>query len=260
MKHLRWPVCLLGLMAGIAGCGNAASRDPYRNLGPAREIVSTSIKWMGGYETWDKIEGITATALATVHCTDGTAYVNLQKQIIDLRGNRILASAETAEGSWKAVARDKGRCSLTAKGFQPDEKMQPRICGALWLLLERVRGPLRLLDKDQQILSAAPAKLGGEDCIRVAVHERGGRDLSYYFAQTTGELRYVTVEPAGAGQTGTLTSFTYTVLPEGVAFPSRIRVVQMGQNAPISDKPVLDVEFSEVQAHKGPWISGLLAR
>jgi hypothetical protein len=244
----------LGLLVGLcglvaAGCRGRQLEDTkaYGRLGPAQGIVSTSLQWMGGYEAWRTMKPVEAEAVVTVYAASGPWYVNRQAQVIDLADGELEATARTGEGTWRASARVGGRCRLKTDGPRPAPEMVRRTCGALQTLAHRVRGPLNLLGGDETVLSVGKTRLAGEDLVRVAVQIEDGRADGYYFNGTTGELRYVTAGVDEPGRKGTITTYTYTMLPNGLIFPRHIRVMEIGDNALLSRRPILDVEYTEVR-------------
>ena len=242
-------VCLLVgwvLLVGH-GCAGLSGPDPYRRLGPARDIVSASVEWLGGYDTWGRLGPVRASAVVSIHDSNGQAYVSRQQQTIDIHGGRLVAAAHTAQGPWTATVHDSGRYDLGGSGVVFDRQMQERICGELATLLHRVRGPLNLLRGSEKVNSVERTRLGGEDVIRVAVDGSGGQAIAYYFEATSGVLRYVTAGSERPGAEGTVTVYTYMMLPNGMAFPRRIRVVETGENVVIGLRPVFEAEFTDVE-------------
>jgi hypothetical protein len=239
---LSWGFLLCG--CGSVGTGNS---DPYRQLGAARDIVSASTEWMGGYERWRRVGEVRASAIVTTYTEDGPTYVNNQQQRIYIHAGKLVARAETGTGSWKAVVRDRGRYSLRGKGFKVDPEMKERICGPLQTLLHRVRGPLNLLRGREEVRSVERTRLGGEDVVKVTAHTDDSRTLGYYFHATSGELRFVTEDARSPDEKGTVTAYTYMMLGNGMTFPRRIRVAEMGENVVIGRAPILEAEFSEVE-------------
>ncbi len=243
--------CLVFLGVCLVGCERSGLErpDPFAKLGPAAEIVSTSVQWMGGVEAWRDVDHIDASAVVTVHEDDGRAHVSRERQRIYVHSGKLVATAEVGQGAWRAEVRDGGRSRLRARGFEPDAEMKDRICGALRTILHRVRGPLNLLRPGRQVRSVERTRLGDEDLVRVVVSGPDGRVLSYYFQALSGDLRLVTAGFDSGRQAGTVTVYTYRMLPEGMAFPQQIRVVKSGENVLLSDQPVLDVRFSQVEIH-----------
>jgi hypothetical protein len=233
----------------LCGCGwvGPGGTDPYQKLGAARDIVSASVQWMGGYERWRRVGEVRTSALVTVYTEDGPTYVNNQQQKIYINAGKLVARGETGRGSWKAVVRDGGRSRLKGKGFKVDPQMKERICGPLLTLLHRVRGPLNLLRSREEVRSVERTRLGGEDVVRVTADADDGRTLGYYFHATSGELRFVTADARSPEEKGTVTAYTYMMRPNGMTFPHRIRVAEMGENVVIGRRPIMEAEFSEVE-------------
>lgn len=246
------PLALMGMGVGLAGCGGLPAEEAALSaLGPGRPIVATSVQWMGGYANWRAVRGVRALALVTAYENGGPAYTNMESLTIDLAGGTISAAAGTGQGAWAATTRRAGRCELRGNGFRPTEQMEGQVCDGLRTILERSAGPLNLLRRPPEVRAVEPARFGGQDLVRLIVRESPSQDVSYYFAPVTGELRFVVTEPRGA--TGTVTRYTWQMLPVGLAFPLRIQVTQAGQAAPIGETPLLDVQFQRVRIEQDPW-------
>jgi len=202
---------------------------------------------MGGYERWNRVGEIRATAIVTTYDSSGTAHVNQQLQRIDIRNGKIVASARTGRGSWRATARINERCRLKARGFKPDKDTESRICKAIETLVHRVRGPLNLLGCDERAGSVTDAQVEGENLVRVAATDETESALGYFFDSSTGQLRFVTSLSQGFEQKETVTAYDYMMLGDGTAFPHRISVAEVGENVLVGASPILEVEFRKVE-------------
>ena len=59
-------------------------------------------------------------------------------------------------------------------------------------------------------------------------------------------MRLVTAGADAPGGKGTVTVYSYRMLPNGMAFPMRISVMKIGEHVLIGDEPVLEVDYREV--------------
>lgn len=242
-----WAICAFGSFL-LGGCGLIFS-DPVAQLGPARETVIASLNAMGSLEAWRKVGQIRAKAVVTMYDEKGQAYVNRQDQVIGLSAGKIVARATTPQGAWKAQVVLDGPSELESPGFQLDPAIKNRILASLATELHRVGGPLNFILADERARSREPARVGGVDVVRVGVGADNRRAIAYYFDATTHLLRFLTSGADKAGHKGTVTVYTYMMLPGGMAFPRRIRVVEIGQHVLVGEKHVLDVDFSDVTLH-----------
>ncbi len=236
------------LAVGLAGCpGRFGRNDPYANLGQAKDIVTTAVERIGGLDAWRDVGRVRASATVTTYERGGPTHVNRQQQTIYLHAEKLVATARTGEGSWRAVARADGRCKVRAKGFAMDPRSRERICDESVLMLRRVFGPLDLLDSDREVGPVTKTRLEGEDLVRVGARGVDGVALAYYFQALSGELRFVTAGEGQADGRTTVTTYTYMMLPNGMAFPQHIRVVAKGRNVLVGDRPILDVRYTNVE-------------
>ena len=249
MRFTREAVAgVLGILL-VAGCELNGSRDPYAGyeLGPARDAVAASVEAIGGLNAWRKVSTVRATAVVTLYDQAGTAYVDRQEHEIDLGAGRIVALGMAGRGSWRAEAYEDGRGGVTVSGAPMPAAAQKRLIEALSRLARRTGGPMNLLAGGERVRTARPVNVGGHDLVRVGVDGDNQRATAYYFTREGGLLRMVTEGADSPGKDGTVTQYTYKVLPNGLAFPARIRVVRIGRHVLVGSRPVMDVEFSNVR-------------
>jgi len=241
--------CLLGgLVAG--GCNLAAGRrDPYGSykLGPARNTIAAAVDAIGGVDAWKHVTTIHASAMVTVYDEHGTAHVDRQQHAIDLRGGKIASRGVAARGTWTADVRDDGTGSVSASGFAMDDESERRIIGSLSPLAHHVRGPLNFLYGRERGRAAEQVKIGENELVRVGVDGDNRRAIAYYFDPLSGMLRMMTSDADSPGKDGTVTLYTYEMLPDGIGLPTRIRVVRIGRHVLLGEQPVMEVEYSNVR-------------
>lgn len=245
MKGIYAGVLLVIGVNLVGGC-QLGTRDVYAryNLGPAHDIVSASVNAMGGLAAWQKVSRVRASAIVTMYQDGAEPYITHQTQDIDLMDGTIVAHAALPQGPWEATVHADGRYSVSGSLVDSDRK--DSVVKALAVLVNRLRGPLNIVLFDDHPVGAGPLRVPGmdENLIRVAVHSP--RAKAYYFDAATSVLRLVTAGADRAGEKGTVTTYTYVVLPNGLAFPQRIRVVETGQFVLVGEKPLLEVEFTQV--------------
>ena len=239
------PWAAAGCWMLLAGCAS----DPYKRyqLGPARPVVGRCVDMMGGLRRWQWAGPIRAKALVTIYDAAGKATVHEVDQVIDVNAGTIRATSVLPEGTWTAEIDQEGKSQFQAKGFTATEDLSSQVISALWTNLHRVRGPLNLLGRDEQVVDAAPARLPGADLVRVPVRGGGQGIVAYYFDVQTSVLRFVTSGADAPGRDGTVTKYLYRVAPNGMAFPSKIAVVKIGQHVLVGEEPVLEIEYRQVR-------------
>jgi hypothetical protein len=226
----------------LGGC----SSDPYArfNLGPAHDVVPASIDALGGLQAWQNAGKVHATAVVSFYQADGQADVNRLSVTFDYGAGVVEAQGQSPEGSWKATASRDGRYSIQGAPPKGDLKQE------LLLLLTRSAGPLNFVTTRTQVKAVAPTSVEGVAVVRVGVQDPNGQAVAYYFDAATNMLRFVTSGADAPGGEGTITVYppreSYVMLPNALAFPKSFRVNQIGQNVLLSDRPVLEVEFSKV--------------
>ncbi len=253
MKVARFGALILigGLL--LAGCqGEDLQLTAQPKLTTSNSTVKLGIQAMGGLETWKNIDKASADALVTFYNEQGQPYVNRQAHVINVHGRVIRAIGETSKGEWQArYSPETGwlwnRNTFAIKGGAKLDEITPgRLEGALTTLLHRVRGPLNLVGGDEMPGNSEKVWLNSQDLVRVPVEN--GSVKAYYFGLISGLLQMVTEGGDEPGQPGTVTLYTYQILPNGVVFPKTIRVVEIGRHVLVSQAPILEVEYSNVTA------------
>jgi hypothetical protein len=232
-------VMLGGALAG--GC----SGDPYasRDLGAAREVVVKSIDNLGGLDAWRKVQSVQAVAIVASYDNTGAATVDRVKLSMDFNSGVIRATGRATQGEWSAKAAVWDGCET--QGPAPSA-----IASNLAPILYRCRGPLNFLHGDK-VLSIRRDRVNGVDVDRVGAAGPNGQRAAYYFDAVTGLLRFLSAGDETPGGHGTITSYgkeSYVMLPNGLVFPRKFRILQVGQDTLVGEKPVLEVEFSDIKA------------
>jgi hypothetical protein len=240
--RLGW-VCLLGLVL-LAGCQTPQERMMSR-LGPASPIITASIANLGWSPTGSRIQTARFTAIVTTYDEAGKSFTDRQEMVVDLAEVTIAATGGTPQGMWKAQADDRGRFDLEADKGVDAAAVRKRMAVTLRALLRRIRGPYNILG-DERPRTVEPMRVAGHDVVRVGLGPGSPQAVAYYFDAATAILKYVTTGADRAGAKGSVTEYQYQSLPNGVLFPSRIKVAHLGQFVLIGEKPILEVEISNV--------------
>lgn len=254
MNTARLGVIFLAGLVGVVGCGEPAEVQTGATaplggvqLGPARDIIAASLDSMGGLEAWQKVQRVRMNAVVTMYDFEAVPYVNRQKQVLNVRGGTLAVEATNPRGTWNLTAKADGTCSMNVRGLWPaDDKVIIVACSTA-TLLHRLRGPLNFLLTDERPASAEATRFDGKDVVRVEVTGNTDWAVAYYFDATTGLLRYVTSRGDGPYEHGTVTIYDYIMLPNGMAFPKRIKVVALGDYAMIGEQVLLEADLSDVR-------------
>ncbi len=242
----RYMVALLVCMVMITGCQSSGLKayDRYR-LGSARDIIALSTESIGGIETWRKVHQVRAETLLTVYDEAGQAYVNRQVHLIDINGGKITAEAQTARGHWRARYHRSGRFSL--RGAEAlDQITAAQLRKILGIILHRVAGPLNLLGRTERPRNPENLWRNSKDLVRVVVTGDNTHAIAYYFDANTGLLQMLTSGTDTPGHEGTVSLYEYQMLPNGVVFPKKIRIVRTGEHILVSNRLLMEMEFSDV--------------
>ena len=249
MKVLRSSIVVITVTSMVVGCG-AHGLQAYKkyDLGPAESTIASAVESSGGLDAWRKVGQIRATALMTVYDRDGRAYVNRQKHDIDINSGRISVEATTARKAWRATYRRGGGFSLS--GSQALDRMTPdELREVMAVLLHRLGGPMNLLYKDERPKDVDRLTLDGKDMVRVSVTGKQPHPVAYYFDATGGGLEMVSGGSEKPNQDGTVTIYTYQILPGGLVFPKKLSVVHTGDHVLVGRSKVMEVEYSDVQVN-----------
>jgi len=237
-------VLTAGLLLG--GC----SSDPYAkfNLGPARDVVAGSIDALGGLTAWEGVGKVHATAVVSYYQANGQADIDRLTLTFDFDAGQVEAMGLTPEGCWKATVTRDGKCTIQGARSKDATSRE------LGLLLSRSAGPLNFVTSKTKVKAVAKTRVEGVAVVRVGVDDPSGQVVAYYFDASTNMLRFVTGGADAPGGAGNITVYSpresYTMLPNGLAFPKAFRINKIGQDVLLSDKPVLEVEFSNVTVEK----------
>jgi len=244
MRTVRFGwVCLLGLVV-TAGCQPTQERM-VSQLGPAKPIVTASIANLGWSRAGTEIQSASFTAIVTTYDEAGKSFTDRQTMVVDLAKVTITATGGTPQGTWTAQVDDHGQFDVQADKAVDAAAVRKRMAPALRALLRRVRGPYNILG-DERPRTVESVRVAGQDAVRVSLGTGTPEAVAYYFDASTAILKYVTTGADRPAAKGTITEYQYQSMPNGVLFPSRIKVAHLGQFVLIGEKPILEVEISEV--------------
>lgn len=237
-------------MVGIlAASGCDAKRREVRQA-PSSKVVATSMDVIGGLARWKDVGRVHATAVVTIYDDAGKGTVNEQRQVIDIHRNVIHASAMMPQGQWNATVPATGKAPLKTSGSALTKAERDRLIRSLRIILHRVQGPLNLSMHNEKPGKPASVVIGGKKFIRLAVTGGNSDIKAYYFDPQTYVLEMVTAGADKPGGKGTVTLYSWKLLPNGLAFPERISVMKIGSEVLIGNTPVLEVNYLNVQTEK----------
>lgn len=243
MNRLGLVLILAGTMVLAGGCCKSQCERRLECLGPcAQEVVRGSIDAIGGCECWSRVEAVCTDAVVTTwdHC--GAAITEYHRQIIEPQARRISACGDAPGGMWEASL---DRCrgfTFKAKGFCADRAFVERIESVLTTELNRVLGPLHLLDSPT-VSSVESVDTLGSCMTRVRVCDSPSQAIGYYFDPVTSRLALVTSGADEPGKKGLVTTYRWQTLANGMAFPQQMQVAPIGSFALVGSQPRLEIEF-----------------
>jgi len=217
-----------------------------RRLGPAADIASASIDNLGWSRAGKRIDSARFTAIVTTYDEEDKSHTDRQEMFVNFKADTITAVGGTPQGSWKAVADDDGKFKLKAGKAVDKAEVTRRMAATLATLLHRLRGPYNLLGRRERVRTADATRVDGQDVVRVSVDGDNRKAIAYYFDAASGILKFVTAGADRAGREGTVTLYQYDSLPNGAAFPNRIRVARIGRHVLVGRQSVFEVEISDV--------------
>jgi hypothetical protein len=215
-------------------------------LGPAKPIVTASIANLGWSRAGLDIQTASFTAIVTTYDETGKSFTDRQTMVVDLAKVTITATGGTPQGAWTAQADDYGKFDLQADEGVDVAAVGKRMAPTMRVLLRRIRGPYNIVG-DERRPAVEPVRVAGQDVVRVSLGAGSPQAVAYYFDASTAVLKYVTTGADRPAAKGTITDYLYQSLPNGVLFPSRIKVAHLGQFVLIGEKPILEVEISQVK-------------
>jgi hypothetical protein len=214
-------------------------------LGPARPIVTASIANLGWSRAGAEIETARFTVIVTTYDEAGKSFTDRQQMVVDLAKVTITTTGGTPQGTWTAGIDEKGQFDVQADKGVDTVAVQKRMDATLRVLLRRIRGPYNILG-DRRSRTVESVRVAGQEVVRVSLGAGSPQAVAYYFDAATAILKYVTTGADRPAAKGTITDYQYQSLPNGVLFPSRIKMAHLGQFVLIGEKPILEVEISEV--------------
>ncbi len=235
------------LSAAALLCGCASDREKMlAQLGPAADIASASIDNLGWDRDGEPLERVAFTAIVTTWEAGGKSFTDRQHMVVDFEDNELTAAGSTPQGGWTATVDGEGDFDLDAEDGVSADWIADRMRRPMELLLHRLRGPYNLLGGDERARSVRTVRVGGLAAARVGVGGDNRKAIAYYFDPALGLLKYVTAGADRAGGDGTVTVYAYDSFPNGVLFPRELRLVRLGEHVLIGEKPVFEVEVSDV--------------
>jgi hypothetical protein len=243
MKSLQFSCLSVALSLLVTGCHPTYDQA---QLGPSRPTVQASVNSMGGLEAWNGVQEVRATALITTY-DQGQPTIDRATLRLTLLPRKLQAAAPAGEGLWRATISQDGKCDFRTVGYTATPQERQRICQALAVLLNRMPGALNLVQTPQRVTGVTYLTVLDQKLVRVAVKDRTSDTKAYYFEQASKVLRFVTAGADKPGGEGTVTLYEYQRLPGGLSFPKSLRVVHLGTDVLIGDKPVLDAEFTNLK-------------
>jgi hypothetical protein len=203
---------------------------------------------MGGLKRWLSAGPISAEAVVTLYDDAGKAFVNKHRQLYNIAGGTLSAGARLPEGRWTAEL-SRTAAPVFRSGVAMPAGTRRLLVTALQTTLHRVRGPMNFFDSLGPERPGLPrrVRVASMDLFRVGVQGAPGGVKAYYFDAQTYLLRLVTAGSDEPGKDGTVTLYTYRMCSNGMAFPSRLAVMKIGQHVLVGEKPVLEVDFHRVR-------------
>ena len=248
MRIVRFGLAVLlggGILAGCAG----TSLEAYKkyDLGDAEATIASAIESTGGLGAWKNVGRIRAKALMTIYEDDGRSYVNRQVHDIDINARKLTIKAAGGSGEWRATYSTGWIGGFSLSNPSALEGLtRGRLRGIMSVLLHRLIGPLNLLGREERPGGPAKVTVDGENLIRVPVEGDRTMASAYYFDVSGGGLRMIADGSEKPGRKGTVTLYTYRMLPNGMLFPGRIMIVRTGQYILVGRSTIVDVEYSDI--------------
>jgi hypothetical protein len=248
MRIARFGIAVL-LGAGILpGCvGKSLEAYKKYDLGDAEATIASAIESTGGLRTWKSVGRIRAKALMTIYEDDGRLHVNRQLHEININARKLTIKAASGSSKWQATYSTGWIGGFSLSNPSALEQLSAdRLRGIMSVLLHRLIGPLNLLEDEEKPARPANVTVDGEDLIRVPVTGDRTMASAYYFDVAGGGLRMVADGSEKPGRKGTVTLYTYQMLPNGMLFPNRIRIVRTGEYVLVGKSTIVDVEYSDI--------------
>jgi hypothetical protein len=243
----RIPMVVAVVAVGLGGCGGGGLQAYHKyDLGQAEPTVAAAVEFLGGIEAWNRVSVVHAEAVMTLYDEQGQPYANSQIQQFNVKSRRLTIKAATAQHGWTAVYGWGDHFWLfgaSALGRITPERLHETMA----MLSHRLAGPLNLLGKDERPGEISRVTIGGKDLVRIAAAGKKPEATAYYFDADSGKLDMVTAGSETPGEGGTVTLYTYQMLPDGLVFPKTIRVVKTGRHTLEGSSAVMEVEYSNVR-------------
>lgn len=249
MPVARWCV-MVGLMLCFLPLTGCQATDPYAKyqLGAGRDMVASAMQAIGGLARWQDVKSIEATALVTHYGADSQANIDRMTLTMDPWTGDIMAVGHSPQGRWQVTCIG-GKTKFDGAAAPMNSR---ELCAMLQTIEQRIAGPVSLLRGQDKVVSAASARIQDIDLSRLAVRSKSLGEMAYYFDSSM-LLRYLTSGSEIPGGSGTVTVYgpkeNYIMLGQGLILPRKFRINHVGQTVLLSDKPVLEVELSDMVVH-----------
>ncbi|MBI5723815.1 MAG: hypothetical protein HZA50_07655 [Planctomycetes bacterium] len=206
--------------------------------------VNAAVGAIGGLDAWTRINRFQANLVLTVWNADGKALVNRFRLVVNLRDSRLTAVTSTSTGQWSVSVTPSGG-TVSGDGYTAGEDFGKLLLAGFQAILHDVGGPLNLAYREQAG-QAQQVQISGNKFVRIPVAGAASRAIAYYCDPVAMTLIWMTAGADEPGQDGTVSVYTYGMLPNGMFFPSSIRCVKIGQYALIGKTLVFEADFSDV--------------
>lgn len=251
MACLRQAISSVGaalmVLGGLAGGCQDGSARMRSELGPAADIGTASMANLGWRRGSGRLEEASFSAVVTTYDREGKAFSDLQEMAFDFEHDSLTSAGRTPQGAWRARVWGGDHLSLSADAGADKSAVRQRMGPVLVTLRHRLRGPYNLVGHRQRARDAKHVNVGGANLVRVSIDGDNRKAIAYYFDAGTGLLQHVTADADTPGQKGTVTTYEYAALPNGLVFPKMIRIARLGRHVLLGETPILEVEISEVR-------------
>jgi len=230
------------------GPATQASRPAWRI---PRGPVADAIESLGGLTAWRKVRQVSYDAVVTLYDQSGQGYVNRHQQVLDMRRWTLTTKASRPRGSWHAVVSPDGECTLKAPPDVLGSATKARLSRCLPIVKHRLTGPFNLCATRERPGDRKKMRVDGIDVMRVSIEGDRRHAVAYYFDAISGHLRFVTTGDDRPDGRGTITIYSYGRHPDGMQFPSSIRVLRIGKHVLVGQEKVLEMDVKNVRFHRG---------
>jgi hypothetical protein len=240
-------LCVAVVLAGCGG-GKEPLTQARRQWQSAPPAAQRAVEAVGGLDTWGGASRVEADMLLQLRLADGTLYVNafhLRLEMTDRGTVRVLRAKGYDPAGTLEFTVVNGLVQA-GKPFSGSVLLHRQLRTAMKWLSWYLGGPYHLLDPRAELGRSQPALLAGEHLLRIPAYSEEHYG-AFYLKIDNSRLRYVISRQQDSDDSGQVARYEYQHAGDGMLFPERLEIRQIGEYATWGEQKILEASFTNVR-------------